>query len=545
MNSRPFATTLSVLLITLLIVPSVFFIAPPKAHAIFGVGDTVWVLGDTSQTSLLKLVKDTLTAINTYTSMVADTAQYVNTYVLEPLAFVLSGELLKSMTAGVIAFVDGQSNGTGSPQFVQDLQGNLQTVGDVQARAFLTQFNQNSNSPFASAVVSSLQTNYLQHTSLAGFFAENKNTLDKYSPNPTAFLSGDFSQGGVGAWFALTTQNQNNPYTLYQASQSELSTMVAGATSARLAELNWGKGFLSWCGSLPSGGAPVGVPTDPCTKSDGTPGMIKTPGSVIQATLNTALGTTFGKLVNMGNASAEINSIMGNIATTLDTVNFATQILGGSGSGGLFGAGGSGALAQQYRDAPGYLGVTQSGVSQSAASLPFSGSDMLNRVSQYQAAWAAINTAATAASASVNDLINYCSASGTSSRNATIISDAQAALANEINPVFTQVAAASSIASAAQAMVQKVQTELTSGASGAGGSYTADIQTLQTMPPTAADVANAQAQALSSGVTASSTGSVSLSVTGYSLVDQMNLISANAQTLKSSCTSSMASSTAP
>ena len=540
MNSRPFATTLAVLLTILLVAPPVFFVAPQKAHATLPVFDYINYIENG-----FNLAKNTITSIQTTTSAIANTALYVDKYVLEPLAFVLSGELLKSMTAGVIAFVDGQSNGTGSPQFVQDLQGHLQNVGDVQARAFFTQFSQNSNSPFASAIASSLQTNYLQHTSLAGFFAENKNTLDQYSPNPTAFLAGDFSQGGVGAWFALTTQNQNNPYTLYQASQSELSSMVVGATSARLAELNWGKGFLSWCGSLPSGGVSVGVPTDPCTRSDGTPGMIKTPGSVIQATLNTALGTTFGKLVNMGNASAEINSIMGNIATTLDTVDFATQILGGSNSGGLFGVGGGGGLAQQYRDTPGYLGVTQSGVAQSAASLPFSGSDMLNRVAQYQAAWTAINTAATAASASVNDLINYCSASGTSSQNATIISDAQAALANEINPVFTQVAAASSIASAAQAMVQKVQTELTSSASGAGGAYTADIQTLQTMPPTATDVANAQAQAASSGVTASSTGSVSLSVTGYPLVDQMNLISANAQTLKSSCTSPTASSTTP
>ncbi len=322
--------------------------------------------------------------------------------------------------------------------------------------------------------------------------------------------------------------------------------MVGGATSARLSELNWGNGFLSWCGALPSGGsASIGTPTDPCTQSNGQPGMIKTPGSVIKTTLNTALGTTFGKLVNMGNMSAEVNSVMGNIATILNTVNFATQILGGSGSGGLYGAGGTGGLAQQYRNSPGYLGATQSGIYQNAASLPFSGSDMLSRVAQYQTAWTTINTAATAASASVNDLINYCSAAGTSGQNATIISDAQAALANEITPVFTQVANASSIATAAQAMVQKVQTELTSGSNGAGGSYLADIQTLQAMPPTASDVANAQMQAQSSGVTASSTGSTSISVTGYPLVDQMNLISANAQTLKSSCTSGTASSTTP
>ena len=56
-----------------------------------------------------------------------------------------------------------------------------------------------------------------------------------------AYLNGNWSQGGVGAWFALTTQIQNNPYTKYQSSQSQLSTIVGeggGAIPARLAELD-------------------------------------------------------------------------------------------------------------------------------------------------------------------------------------------------------------------------------------------------------------------------------------------------------------------
>ncbi len=541
MKSRPLATALAILLTIAFIAPSAFFIAPQSAYALglpVGVPTMEMPISPLSASTFLDTLKNTLTAWAQY-------ADWLNKNVLMPLALIKSIGLMQSLTAGVIAFVDGQANGTGAPQFVQDLQGHLQNLGDVQAHAFFTQFNQNSNSPFASAITSSLQANYLQHTSLAGFFAENKNTLDQYSPNPTAFLAGDWSQGGTGAWFALTTQNQNNPYTFYQASQSELSTMVAGAVSARLSELNWGKGFLSWCGPLPSGGsASAGVPTDPCTQSNGQPGMTKTPGSVIAASLDKVLGSGQDKLAQLGNIGSNVNGILGSIATMMQTVNLA-KMLTGTGSGGL--AGGGNSASQYARSSNFALGAAQSSVYQNVASGIAGSSGMSDRITQYQAAWTTINTAATAASASVNDLINYCSAAGTSSQNASIISDAQAALANEIAPVFTQVAAASSTVAAAQAMVQKIQTELASGGtgSGTGGAYTADMQTLQAMPPTALDIANAQVQAQSSGVTASSTGSTSLSVTGYSLVDQMNLISANAQTLKSSCASGTASSTAP
>lgn len=545
MNRSPFFQKLSLLLAVMLMLPSFVFVAPPKAHAYTL---PVVVVGDVAPSTFIEVLKQTLTAASTYTSAVANYADQINTYYLQPLAFVLSGKLLKSMTASVISFVDGQTNGTGAPQFVQNLSGQLQNVGDVQARAFVTQFSQNSNSPFASAITSALSKNYLQQSSLAGFFAQNQCTLNQYSPNINAFLAGDWSQGGLSAWMALTTQDQNNPFTLLQNSQNALTSVVTSAQGAQLAQLNWGQGFLSWCGnsntSASSGtgafgsgssGNPFGtsMPPNTCTNSDGTPGSIQTPGSVINGTLQKALGTTSDKLVAMGNASAEINSIMGNIASVLSTVNLVTQILGGPGSGGLFGAGSSGA-AQQYGNSSDYLGLSQSTVSQDGANQGFSGATMLTNVTQYQAAWNTINASAVSASTTVTNLIAHCTTAGGSA----VVSAAQTALTTEIAPVFTQISSASSIASAALAMVQKVQAEAmaagTTDPNGAGGAYAADFQTLQTMPPTSADVANAQQQAqVLNAAIANPDGS--LSVNASSIVDQMNLITTNGQALQTSC----------
>ena len=221
---------------------------------------------------------------------------------------------------------------------------------------------------------------------------------------------------------------------------------VGGATGARLAELGFGQGFASWCGAsdgflgsvtttdtplaaataayeaakakddaahtdataealtaaatklarLQAAKAPTapsadstGInPGDPCTNKDGTSGTIKTPGSTIVATLNKVLGGQQDQVVRMGNVGGEINKILGNIATVIKTVDFATKILGGPGSGGLFGVDtptGANQVSplRQYTNQPGNLGVTNSGVYKTAATLPSSGPDMLNRVALY------------------------------------------------------------------------------------------------------------------------------------------------------------------
>ena len=545
--------TIALLLAIVLLVPSTFFMMPRKAHAVY----PVTVVAEAAVTALertfdtaFNLVKNTITSIASVATEASTYALWIDKWVLEPIAFIESGRLLQVITAGVIQFVDGKVNGTGIPQFVQDLQGHLQDITDTQAFSFFSEFSSNSNSPFASSIVASLHNSYLQQTSLAGFFAANQCTLAAASPNINAFLAGNWSQGGAGAWFALTTQDQNNPFTLYQKGVAELMTLNANAVSTALNQLSWGKGMLSWCGptQASSGSAGAANPTtDTCTQKDGTPGTIETPGSVISDALNKALGTTIDKLVQMGQVGPEINTILGSVATVMNTLSFGEQLLGAGNSGGLAGvvqSSGSGSSAlSQYQSQPGYLGVTNTSVLQGSASSAAM-ADMTNRISQYQTAWNAIAASTAAASSSVEQLIAACSAtvpvgSATSptmqmpSTASQTLSDAQSALKLEIAPAAAQVAQAQANLTSARAALQQTQADASNGATAA---YVTDLTTLQSTPPTATDVATAQQLSSSISGDAQASPSGSLNVSASSLLDQMNLISSNAAALLSTCT---------
>ena len=260
-----------VLIMFLCVSGATLFVAPQPARAI---GTAVTVVGGPGdQADIFTSIKQAISTALDYSNTAANVAKEIKAYVLDPLAFIMSGNLLKSITSSILGFVGGK-NGTGKPLYVQNLQGYLQNVGDVQAYNFLAQFSKNSNSPFASSISSSLRNNYLQETSLAGFFAANKNTLGQASSNPTGFLAGNWSLGGVAAWFSLTTQCQNNPYCFYYTAQNQMARSVQGATSAKLAQLNWGQGFLSWCGSKGDSTSNTGTTgtgdggTETCTSYD-------------------------------------------------------------------------------------------------------------------------------------------------------------------------------------------------------------------------------------------------------------------------------------
>lgn len=592
MRTRHFIKSLAIFLTVVLIAPSAFLVAPQRAQALFGIGDIVFDPTNWIQETITA-VQSTLSGIADPISAAANVAMKINELYLQPLAFILSGNLLKMITAGVIQFVIGKANGTGIPQFVTDVNQSLQTVSDSRALAFLQQMGRNSNSPFASSISSSLRNDYLSKTSLAGFWARNMNTLARSSPNVNAYLAGDWRQGGVGAWFALTTQIQNNPYTLYQSSQAQLASQVGpgagGATGARLSELSWGNGFGSWCGATgtvppdaqrqvfddgstlvtdSTGGTTAtnatGInPGDPCTNADGSPGIIKTPGSVIVATLNKALGSQQDSILRMGNVGPQITSILRDVGTIMSTVNFATQILGnaslGTATGGLLGADRTSAsnptsrLAQFAPTTPSgafnpnasYLGTSNSAVYRDAASSPEVSSDVNVRVIQYESSWNTIKASANTASTSVRALIDFCTTSAnTATNNPDFVSasraqavSAQTALTTQVAPVLTQANTAFTTVASARAEVARVQAELSSNTAGTATSNTvADLPALQTMHPTMEDVARAMQDAQSIGQ-ATADPAESLTVSGGSLVDRMNLLGANADALKASvCT---------
>lgn len=543
MNSRVARFT-AALLMSSLIVPVAFLTSPQLALAqgvpSFETNPAVYV------NTTISAIKQTLSTALDITNTAANVADKINTWVLMPLAFVMSGQLLKMITASVLGFVAGALNGTGAPQFVQNLQGHLTRVGDTQAYAFFVQFNKNSNSPFSAAITSSLRTNYLQQTSLAGFFAANRSTLPQYAANPNAFLAGNWSQGGVRAWFALTTQDQNNPYILQQNSQNKLRDMVDSAVAAREQMLAWGQGFLSWC---PSGS--INVAENPIAQvecidhEDGLPVDAQTPGTTIKSFLDRTLGSTFGKLESLGQLGPQVNGILGNIAKVMSTIALAQNILGGS-SGGLSGViqGGPGGTATylQYRNEPGFLGVTQQSVAQSAATI-LADSDSLTILSEYEKSWNTIRGTAITASSSVATLAARCETAA--STNPETLSEsgidvtaylsasraqanaARSTLSTVIAPVFTRTGNAAALAAAKRAKIAEAQSSTDTKTIDA-------ITSLQTMPPTAQELGQAQQDATSLGG-AKAIPPGSLNVSGGSLLDQMNLIATNATALTSVC----------
>jgi hypothetical protein len=546
-----FASFVASALMVAVIAPVAFTAAAPRAYAIDDV--IAHVVSDTSATNIGTLIKSTLTSVATFTSSVANVALQIDKYVLEPIAYVVSGAMLRSLVSGIIAFVAGTANGTGVPQFVTNVAGNLQKVGDVQTVAFLNNYAQSSKSPFSASIVSSLRTNYLQQATLAGFFAANQSTLSAASPNPTAFISGNvgsWAQGGIPAWFALTTQSQNNPYAQYNNAQLELSKVVTGAQQVRLQELNWGNGFLSWCGATPKGvTAPAGfLPGDACTKADGTTGAILTPGAVIKASLDKAIGTPIDRLINVGNVAPEVNTIFSNLATVMKTVSLGQQILGQLGSCGLSGvvgacsssglaSGSSASPLSQYQNSS-ELGVSLASVYANPTTQAAAGGGMPDRIQQYQSDWNTIGQAADAATASLQALISYCQSQpgATAQQQAAL---AQQALDTQVAPVTQQFAQANSIILAAEALVQRLASETptdssATAAAATASSFASDTLQLSTMSPTPSDVANADQQATTFGdAQANPTGS--LNVTATSLVDKMNLLNANAQASFGTC----------
>jgi len=548
-----------------------FFAAPQKAHAQLPTFDA-----SVSASSILNIVQSTISAVADKAAAASTYALVINKYVLEPLAFVVSGNAIKSITGGVINFINGNTNGTGQSQFVQNLQGHLQGAGDTQANAFFFQFGKNSNSPFARSINSSLRTRYFQDTSLRGFFDANQCTLGDYSPNQGAFLAGDWSQGGAAAWFALTTQDQNNPYMLHQNAQRELALMVQDKTAARLNELAWGGGILSWCGGTseavatevpaetcdpttqscaesaslscdPTVQSCSGVPNptrdeqvdaapgDACTNSDGTPGTIQTPGTAIKGYLDKTLGLNADKFTAMGNSAGQINSILGSMVTVMETANFATQILGSASvNGATAGLAGSSkkdsygrSYLDRYQDSPGYLGATEATVNRDASKIPAASTkQLLDNAKKYEAAWNVIRTEANSASTNLTALVNACTTS-----NALLATSAQNALASEVGPVLTQAATATQVITEARALVARLDSQANSSDSRA---YSADVQMLQSTPPTGEDIAFAERESrVSDTEIASSTNP--LATTGGTLMERMGLIAANALSLRGSC----------
>lgn len=555
MTHRIAIATFSIFLVFSFGMPAGLLISPPpKAHATLPVIDASIL-----PQSIISAIQTTLRVIGGIADYALQTLFYIKEWVLQPLAYITSGDALKALTAGMLEFVvDGDVNGTGRPIFITNLPKHLQGVGDVSAAAFTNQFRARIDSPYAGVIVSSLDARYASRTTLDGFFSTRRNTLPGTQADQAAYLAGDWSKGGIVAWLSLTTQPENNPYALYQDSQRQLGLMVANAQETHEQIVSWGEGFMSWCAedpdydpNTPTDGDADGVSANsPCTREDGTPGIIQTPGTTITKYLDKALTIEAEKTAQLGDASAQISDLIGSIT---EVVSKTQTVIGvGGGLAGVFNDEGGGSRSDGYKPDSDYGGLSQCSINASLAERsPTNGQDLLDRLPDYLAAWEAIGEAAAGAETEVTRLVTWCSANATKyAGRATFVNYANALVA-EANKALNKgpsdgilylVDRAEEAPDVADNAVETVTSTIARlRAPGEGDppvceDLSNEALQLNQMAPTARDMANAQQGAMitNNAVIAEGTYLTLVPLQG-SLVDKMALLESTAKQLYASC----------
>jgi hypothetical protein len=391
-------------------------------------------IGHTAMTAVIAVIA----LSSTFTSfprpahaLFGDDAVAVKEYVLDPLAYVASKVVLQSVTKSVVNWVN--SGFKGSPAFATDLNKNLQSVSDGYAAGFLRQFNSNSsvNSPFRDVISAQLKNNYYKSSGKSGFFDTNKFTLGQKSKNPTAFLNGDFSQGGFNAFLAAGQNCGTNPYCLGNAAGEQLAGGVAKAADTRKTELNWGQGWLSSHGTCDTAeqlaqsdsAVELGV-TDTCDNS-----QISTPGSVIHDQAVKVFGSGVDQLV----AADEINEILG----TLMAQMVSKTLTSGLSSLSSKPSSGGSSFISQATDPSQYATAATAGI---AANLGTTIDTQASSITLYQTSWTNIQAAALSAKTACVS-------------NPTI-------LTNTVQPVLTRASAAITKAATTLAALAQIKTTL-------------------------------------------------------------------------------------
>ncbi len=261
--------TLSSFLITLLVVPVIFFTLPPKkAHAAW----PTWNFANVIQ-STTSMFTGITTAAETTISASTDVSNFLKTYVLDTVATAFARAILRKLTAQTVNWINTGFNG--NPAFVTDPGQFFLDVGDQTASRYFLDANSPLNglcTAFQPQVRLALVKSYLQEDQF-----QSQCTFSRIGANFENFTR-DFTQGGWEAWFTMTQENQNNPYGAYLEASRQLSLQITAQNTKYDRQLNRGKGFLDF-EVCPEGktrgevaanrGQVVGKPGDACELEGG------------------------------------------------------------------------------------------------------------------------------------------------------------------------------------------------------------------------------------------------------------------------------------
>lgn len=266
----------------------------------------------------------TQTAHGQWAVAVIQEQPFTGSRLVDALAWTTAKIAVQSMTQSIVTWIN--SGFDGSPAFVSDLNRNLGNLADAVAEDFLIGLDSvvvnntgfSIRAPFQDQITAALREEFYRTTSSYGFNARH--------PYTDCYNGGDFSFDG---WFCQSQNPANNPYGRYMLARNELWQQIDTATRNRMAELDWGNGFLSWrglCGNQTAGPGGVSGPVD-LNQRDQTVGCsIRTPGTVIEDQLVESLGSPIRQL--------EIADSMNEIVAALMS-QMVNQVLGGNGLSGL------------------------------------------------------------------------------------------------------------------------------------------------------------------------------------------------------------------
>lgn len=241
------------------------------------------------------LFQNTATAISSVTTAAMQVGLNIKEYVLDPLAWLLVKRIIQGVLNSTLNWIN---NGfQGKPAFVTNPEQFFYNVGSMVVGDFI-QNDPNLNflcSPFQSGIRAAVRTKYYN-----GFDQNVRCTLDSVVGNIDGFVN-DFERGGWRGWFAMTQNDQNNPFGAYLMVQSEMLDRVNNIKALENRKLGWGRGFLTF---------------------EDANGNSRTPGSIIQDRLNDELGTG-GRSLEIAD---EIDEMLGALIQQL-----IGRVLGGSG----------------------------------------------------------------------------------------------------------------------------------------------------------------------------------------------------------------------
>lgn len=293
---------LAVLLCTLIITASLTPLFARKAEA-------QWVVFDPANFT-----------VNTITSVNTTLQGPVKEFGLDSIAWILVNMIIERMAASTVNWIN--SGFKGSPAFISDPSSYYKGIGDGVAGQII--YNHPDLrfmcAPLRAKVQIALTQSYVQP------FGNYQCTLSGVVNNFDNFID-DFYQGGWDGFIEVTQKSQNNPLGLYNQAQNEVNVSVGSALGQKQAELAWGRGFLTFedCQTTTGESSYInseGIPETSNTSS--THCDVKTPGSVIENSLNNALHLSTGRL----QVADEINEIVSALLSQL-----VSKAIGAVGSG--------------------------------------------------------------------------------------------------------------------------------------------------------------------------------------------------------------------